>query len=62
MKKIDIGQNAKVVIRWDTKQALITEEDEKKMIAAMAKKYDIPEKNSKIEKKVNTEVEYSTMT
>lgn len=61
MKKIDIGQNAKVVIRWDTKQALITEEDEKKMIAAMAKKYDIPEKNIKIEKNFISEGEDSAM-
>lgn len=61
MKKIDIGQNAKVVIRWDTKQALITEEDEKKMIAVMAKKYGIPEKNIKIEKNFISEGEDSTM-
>lgn len=49
-KKIDIGQNAKVVIRWNTTQLMTTEEDEKNIIALMAKKYGIPAKNIKVEK------------
>lgn len=50
MKKIDIGQKAKVVIRWNTSQLLTTEEDEKNIIALMAEKYGIPQKNIRIEK------------
>lgn len=51
MKKIEIGQNAKVVVRWFTSSALTTEEEEKNIISAMAKKYGIPAKNIKVEKK-----------
>lgn len=50
MKKIDIGQDAKVLIRWNTTNIMTTEEDEKNMIVLMAKKYGIPAKNIKIEK------------
>ena len=50
MKKIDIGQKAKVVIRWNTSQLLTTEEDEKNLIAMMAEKYGIPQKNIRVEK------------
>ena len=51
MKKIDIGENAKVVVRWFTSNAITTEEEEKNIISAMAKKYGIPAKHIKVEKK-----------
>lgn len=50
MKKIDIGKNAKVVVKWNTNSLLSTEEDEKNIISLMAKKYGIQEKNIKVEK------------
>lgn len=50
MKKIDIGQNAKVVVKWNTNSLLSTEEDEKNIISLMSQKYGIPEKNIKVEK------------
>lgn len=50
MKKIDIGQNAKVVIKWNTSQPVITKEEEKSMIATFAKKYGISPKRIRIEK------------
>lgn len=48
VKKIDIGQNAKVCIKWNT-PCSVSEEQEKNMISLMAKKYGIPEKNIKLE-------------
>lgn len=50
MKKIDIGQNAKVVVKWNTNSLLSTEEDEKNIISLMSQKYGISEKNIKVEK------------
>jgi len=50
MKKIEIGQNAKVVVKWNTNSLLSTEEDEKNIISLMSQKYGIPEKNVKVEK------------
>ena len=48
-KKIDIGKNAKVRIVWNVLQSDYSRELEKSMIALMAKKYGIPEKNIVIE-------------
>lgn len=48
-KKIDIGQNAKVRIVWNVLQSDYSRELENSMIALMAKKYGIPEKNIVIE-------------
>jgi DNA repair exonuclease SbcCD ATPase subunit len=48
-KKIDIGQNAKVRIQWNVHQSNYSKELERSMIALMAKKYGIPEKNITIE-------------
>lgn len=48
-KKIDIGQNAKVRIQWNVHQSNYSKELERSMIALMAKKYGIPEKNVTIE-------------
>lgn len=50
MKKIDIGQNAKVLIRWNTDKQITTKEEEKNIISEMAKKYGIPAKNIRVEK------------
>ena len=50
MKKVDIGQNAKVVIRWNTSEQFTTKEEEKNIITVMAKKYGIPAKNISVEK------------
>jgi DNA repair exonuclease SbcCD ATPase subunit len=49
VKKIDIGQNAKVKIQWNVRQSNYTPELEKSMIALMAKKYGIPAKNIIVE-------------
>lgn len=49
VKKIDIGQNAKVRIVWNVLQSDYSRELENSMIALMAKKYGIPEKNIVIE-------------
>lgn len=49
VKKIDIGQNAKVKIQWNVRQSNYTPELEKSMIALMAKKYGIPAKNIVVE-------------
>lgn len=51
MKKIEIGQEAKVRVRWNTSQLLTTKEEEKNIISAIAKKYGIPSKNVSVEKK-----------
>lgn len=50
MKKIDIGQDAKVLIRWNTDKQITTKEEEKNIIFEMAKKYGIPAKNIRIDK------------
>lgn len=50
MKKIDIGQDAKVLIRWNTDKQITTKEEEKNIISEMAKKYGIPAKNIRVEK------------
>lgn len=52
MKKIDIGQDAKVVVVWHTPQRITTKEEEKNIASAMAKKYGIPVKNVRVEKKI----------
>ena len=49
IKKIDIGQNAKVKIQWNVHQSNYSRELENSMIALMAKKYGIPAKNITIE-------------
>ena len=49
IKKIDIGQRAKVKIQWNVLQSDYSRELENSMIALMAKKYDIPAKNISIE-------------
>lgn len=49
MKKIDIGQNSKVLIRFDTENSFLTTEEQKNVISKMASKYGIPEKNINIE-------------
>ena len=50
MKKIDIGQEAKVLVMWNTDKQFTTAEDEKNIASAMAKKYGIPVKNVKVKK------------
>jgi hypothetical protein len=49
VKKIDIGQNAKVKIQWNVTQSDYSRELENSMIALMAKKYGISPKNISIE-------------
>ena len=48
-KKIDIGQNAKVKIQWNVHQSNYSKELENSIIALMAKKYGIPQKNIVVE-------------
>lgn len=50
MKKVEIGQEAKVLVRWNTTEQITTKEEERNIATAMAKKYDIPVKNIRIEK------------
>ena len=54
MKKIDIGQDAKVLIRWNTDKQITSKEEEKNIISEMAKKYGIPTKNIRIDKHYRT--------
>ena len=49
MKKIEIGNKAKVRIRWNVPITEHSAELEKSLISKMAAKYGIPEKNIKIE-------------
>ena len=49
IKKVDIGQKAKVVIKWNVHQSNYSKELERSIISLMSKKYEIPEKNIKIE-------------
>ena len=55
-KKIDIGQKAKVVVKWNVHQSNYSKELEKSIISLMAQKYNIPEKN------ISVETNYSTTT
>ena len=48
-KKIDIGNKAKVAIRWNVSQTDYSKEAEKSLISLMAQKYGIPEKNIYVE-------------
>lgn len=48
-KKVNIGQKAKVAIKWNVHQTNYSKECERSIISLMAKKYDIPEKNIKVE-------------
>ena len=48
-KKVDIGQKAKVVVRWNVHQSNYTKELEKSIISLMAQKYGISEKNIRVE-------------
>ena len=54
-KKVDIGQKAKVVVKWNLHQANYTKELEKSIISLTAQKYEIPEKN------VSVETNYATV-
>jgi len=49
MKKIDIGQDSKVLIRIDTTNSFLTVEEQKNVISKMAEKYGIPEKNISVD-------------
>lgn len=53
-KKVDIGQKAKVVIKWNVHQSNYSRELEKSIISLMAKKYNISEKNISVEVNYNT--------
>lgn len=48
-KKVDIGSNAKVVVKWNVHQSNYTKELEKSIISLMAQKYGISEKNIRVE-------------
>lgn len=48
-KKVDIGSKAKVVVKWNVHQANYTKELEKSIISLMAQKYNISEKNIRVE-------------
>jgi DNA repair exonuclease SbcCD ATPase subunit len=48
-KKIDIGKNAKVVVKWNVHHSNYTKELERSIISLMAQKYGIPEKNIRVE-------------
>ena len=49
MKKIEIGENAKVLVRFDTENPVVTDEETRNIITKLADKYGIPEKNIKVE-------------
>ena len=49
MKKIDIGENAKVLVRFDTENPVVTDEETRNIVTKFSEKYGIPEKNIKIE-------------
>ena len=49
MGKINLGKNAKVVIKWQVLPVDRTEENEKEIKTKFAKKYDIPRENITIE-------------
>lgn len=48
VKKIDIGQKAKVEIVWATSQSDYSREQEKNIISMMSQKYGIPAKNIRV--------------
>lgn len=48
--KIEIGPKAKVQVRWVTNKLTTTEEEEKGMVALVAKKYGIPATNVQVKK------------
>lgn len=48
-KKIDIGKNAKVIVKWNVCPSDFSKELEKSAISLMAEKYEIPEKNISVE-------------
>ena len=48
-KKVDIGSKAKVVVKWNVHQTNYTKELEKSIISLMAQKYNISEKNIRVE-------------
>lgn len=50
MKKIDIGQEAKVLVMWNTDKVITTKEEERNIATAFAKKYGIPAKHVKVSK------------
>ena len=54
-KKVDIGSNAKVVVKWNVHQSNYTKELENSIISLTAQKYEIPEKN------VSVETNYATV-
>ena len=54
-KKIDIGQKAKVVVKWNVHQSNYTKELENSIISLTAQKYEIPGKN------VSVETNYATV-
>lgn len=49
IKKVNIGQKAKVTIKWNVHQSNYSKEAERSIISLMAQKYEIPEKNIKVE-------------
>lgn len=53
-KKVDIGKNAKVVVKWNVHQSNYSRELENSIISLMAQKYNIPEKNIRVETNYNT--------
>lgn len=53
-KKIDIGQKAKVVVKWNVHQSNYTKELENSIISLTAQKYEIPEKNVSVETNYTT--------
>lgn len=50
MKKVDIGQEAKVLVVWNTSERITTKEQEKNIATEFAKKYGIPVKNVHVQK------------
>lgn len=48
-KKINIGNKAKVCLKWNVSPTNYSPEMERRMISLMAKKYGIPEKNIRVE-------------
>ena len=50
MRKLEIGQNAKVLVYWNTSEQITTKEEERNIITAFAEKYGIPAKNIRVQK------------
>ena len=48
-KKVDIGNKASVIIKWNVHQSNYSKEMERSIISLMAKKYGIQEKKIKVE-------------